>query len=125
MPSSRIIRGQNVPPAKLERARQLRREMTPQEAILWKHLRGDRLGYHFRRQQVIDGFIVDFYCHAAALIIEIDGAIHQQQADYDHERDAVLSARGLRIVRFTNDEIQNNLNHVLQQITALCADPKP
>ena len=72
-----------------ESARQLRQEMTPAEAILWKHLRTDQLGgLHFRRQQVLDGYIVDFYCHAAQLVIEVDGEVHASQHEYDAERDA-------------------------------------
>jgi very-short-patch-repair endonuclease len=68
-----IIPGQTVTKEKLERSRQLRREMTPAEKILWQELRGNKLGVHFRRQQVIAGFIVDFYCHKAGLVIELDG----------------------------------------------------
>jgi very-short-patch-repair endonuclease len=57
----------------------------------WQHLRANQLnGLHFRRQQIIDGFIADFYCHVARLVIEVDGEIHQQQAEYDAERDRVL-----------------------------------
>jgi very-short-patch-repair endonuclease len=73
MGEDHIVVGQKVVPVKLARARQLRREMTPMERALWAQLRDHRMcGLHFRRQQVIDGFIVDFYCHAARLIIEIE-----------------------------------------------------
>jgi len=69
--------------------------MTRAERVLWQRLKAGRLqGWHFRRQQVIDGFIVDFYCHAAGLVLEIDGGVHEQQREYDTERDAVLLARG-------------------------------
>ena len=95
-----IVIGQKVTSTKVRRAKELRRQMTPEEKILWQHLRTNQLnGFHFRRQQIIDGFIADFYCHAARLVIEVDGKIHQHQADYDAERDRVLSARGLQLLR--------------------------
>ena len=72
--SRKIVRGQNVEPENVSRAKQLRREMTPAERALWMLLRRNALdGFHFRRQQVIEGFIVDFYCDAAKLAIELDG----------------------------------------------------
>ncbi len=75
-----IVIGQGVQLAKVERARQLRREPTREEALLWERLRRNQLdGLHFRRQQIIDGFIVDFYCHAAGLVVEVDGPIHTRQ----------------------------------------------
>jgi len=70
MPIKNVIPGQRVAKEKLERARELRREMTLAETILWQELRGNKLGVHFRRQQVIAGFIVDFYRHKAGLVIE-------------------------------------------------------
>lgn len=112
-----IIRGQRVEEAKLQRARQMRRQMTAEEAILWTALRTDRLHrVHFRRQQIIAGFIVDFYCHAAGLIIEVDGPIHDQQKGYDAARDQILRARNLRISRVKNDEVRENLGAVLECI---------
>ncbi|MCD6334861.1 MAG: DUF559 domain-containing protein, partial [Candidatus Latescibacteria bacterium] len=70
----------------------------------------------FRRQQIIDGFIVDFYCHPAGLVVEVDGEIHKQQAAYDAERDRILSARGLRIVRIGNEEVNRDISGVLTRI---------
>ncbi len=92
---------------KKERARELRREMTPAETILWREIRGDRLGVHFRRQQVIAGFIVDFYCHKAGLVVELDGGVHQgrKQKEDDDKRDKALREMGLRILRFKNEEV--------------------
>lgn len=116
-----IVIGQKINPDKIQRAKELRRQMTPAEKILWQHLRGNRLNnLHFRRQQIIDGFIVDFYCHAAKLVIEIDGTIHEQQAEYDEERDKVLSARGLRLLRIKNKAVQQELNQVLLLISQVC-----
>ena len=117
MDKSKIVTGQKVASEKLERAKELRREMTPAEKQLWQRLRANRMdGWHFRRQQIIDGFIVDLYCHQAGLIIEVDGPIHQQQKIKDTERTRALSKRGLRIIRFTNQEVMNNLDQVLRQI---------
>ena len=81
-PPRGIVRGQRIEPEKLARAKALRREMTPQEATLWQRLRKNALnGLHFRRQQVVDGFILDFYCHRAALVLEVDGLSHEGQVD--------------------------------------------
>jgi very-short-patch-repair endonuclease len=121
MSAQNIVVGQRVSSAKIEAAKQLRRHMTPEEKLLWQHLRGNQLnGLHFRRQQIIDGFIVDFYCHAVGLIVEIDGAVHEQQAEYDAERDRLLSARGLRVMRIKNQELERDLPGVLARIAAAC-----
>jgi very-short-patch-repair endonuclease len=108
---------------KRELAKQLRREMTSQETILWQYLRDNRLdGLHFRRQQVIDGFIADFYCHAATLVLEIDGAVHLRQADYDEARDNLIRTRGILILRLPNDRIERELETVLSEISYLAHD---
>ncbi|MGD0950718.1 MAG: DUF559 domain-containing protein [Candidatus Binatia bacterium] len=109
--------------AKVQRAKQLRRQMTEAELILWQRLRRNQLrGFHFRREQVIDGFIADFYCHAAGLVIEVDGGVHCGQAAYDEERDRVLSQRGLRVLRIGNDEVQRDLDGVLGRIAQACKE---
>ena len=119
MPIKHIIPGQIINAEKLQRARELRKEMTPAEKILWQELRGNKLGSHFRRQQVIAGFIVDFYCHSAGLIIELDGDIHQEQQEYDDDRDKILENMGLRVVRYSDDEILQDLPKVLNQINGI------
>jgi very-short-patch-repair endonuclease len=114
-----IVRGQKINPQKLKRAKEMRRNMTPAERKLWAALRRNQLdGLHFRRQQIIDGFIVDFYCHAAGLVIEIDGPIHgkPEQAEYDAERDRILAARGLHLLRVRNEDVIQNLEEVLECI---------
>ena len=122
MPEPGIVRGQRVTRAKAQRARELRADMTPQEQALWARLRGNRLsGLHFRRQQVIDGFLADFYCHAARLVIELDGLIHLRRADYDRERDKVIAAHHLLVIRMSNDEIEQQLDEVLQRLATICA----
>ena len=90
--------------------------MTPAEKILWEELRANKLGVYFQRQQVIQGFIVDFYCHKSTLVVEVDGDIHDLQKEEDERREKVLSALGLRIVRFRNDEVMKNLSAVVGQI---------
>ncbi len=95
--------------------------MTNSEKSLWEKLRTNKLlGLHFRRQQIIDGFIVDFYCHKIKLIIEVDGEIHQSRIEYDNLREEILTSRGLFIVRFSNKEINNDLESVLKRITEIC-----
>ena len=96
-----IVIGQRVAAAKAVQARRLRQQMTAEEKQLWQRLKGNRLGFHFRRQQVIDGFIVDFYCHAVGLVIEVDGEIHERQAESDAERDRIPNVPPLYPFRYT------------------------
>ena len=116
MPVKNIIPGQRVTKEKQERARELRRDMTPAEKILWEELRANKLGVHFRRQQVIQGFIVDFYCHKAGLVIEVDGDIHDLQQEEDTRREKALQEMGLKIVRFRNDEVLKDLSAATEKI---------
>jgi very-short-patch-repair endonuclease len=103
-----------------ERAKQLRQEQTASEASLWQELRAHRLGgYKFRRQHPIGRFIVDFYCAERRLIIELDGSIHDQQQEYDHEREELLLQQGYTIIRIANAEIEADLAGVLQRILDL------
>lgn len=123
MPVPNIVRGQRVTPGMLERAKQMRRELTPHERILWNALRRNQLdGCHFRRQQVIDGYICDFYCHAASLVVEADGPIHDAQRGYDEERDETLARRGLLIMRVHNEEVERDLAGVLERIRRACLE---
>ena len=101
----------------LSRARHMRAEDTLAEKLAWRLLRNRRLlGLKFRRQVPIDSFIVDFYCHKAALVVEVDGDIHDLQREEDARREAALRELGLRIVRFRNDEVLNNLSTVIKMI---------
>jgi very-short-patch-repair endonuclease len=111
-----IVTDQIVTKAKLERAKELRREMTPAEKLLWQEVRANKLGVRFRRQQVIQGFIVDFYCHQVGLVIEVDGDVHDLQKEEDERREKVLSEIGLRVVRFKNDEVVRNVSAVVGKI---------
>ena len=117
MPVKNIVLGQRVSTKQLENAKELRREMTPAEKILWKHLKANRLdGLHFRRQQIVHGYFADFYCHQNEVIVEVDGGIHDLQKVYDAGREAYLRSLSFRIIRFTNEEINKNLKGVLQKI---------
>ena len=122
MPVNNIVIGQKVSRELHERARELRRNMTSTEKNLWEKLRHKRLnGLQFRRQQIINGYIVDFYCHSKALIVEVDGEIHDAQKDSDSERDNNLIAGGFSILRFTNEEVKNDLATALQKIIEACS----
>jgi len=116
-----VVRGQRINQVKLARAKEFRRSMTPEEASLWEELRGNKLhGLHFRRQQVIDGLIADFYCNDAGVVIEVDGPIHEASRDYDRQRDLVLNGRGLTVIHFANDEVRLRLDNVLRTIRLAC-----
>jgi very-short-patch-repair endonuclease len=100
-------------------SRELRRVSTPAEQRLWECLRDRRLlGLKFRRQQPLHGYIVDFYCAEHRLVVELDGAVHQDQEQqaYDDYRDGQLHERGLTVLRFTNGEVQQRLEAVLGRI---------
>jgi very-short-patch-repair endonuclease len=123
MPVRNTVIGQRVGREKAERARALRREMTPAERVLWGRLRGNRLnGRHFRRQQVIAGFIVDFYCHAAGVVVNVDGEVHEGLGQQDEERDAILRGRGFRIVRLRNEEVLGDVEEALARIEEVCGE---
>lgn len=123
MPARNIVIGQNVTSGKVQRAKELRKNMTEAEKILWQSLRANRLnGWHFRRQQIIGGFIADFYCHVAALVIELDGEIHETQQEQDNERAELIREYGIEVIRFKNEEILKQLPHVLQKIDSLCKE---
>lgn len=120
MPKPAIL-GQKINPQKIQLAKELRHTMTQEESILWQKLRANRLnGLHFRRHQVILGFIVDYYCHAASLAIEVDGEIHKQQFEEDAARDEILANNGFKVLRFENHQIRETLDEVLTMILAAC-----
>lgn len=101
------------------RAKELRKRMTPAEKILWEKLRGKSLGeLKFRRQHPISKYIVDFYCHSEKLVIELDGSVHDllDQKEYDSGREFELSELGLKIIRFTNEEVIDSSDEVLKRI---------
>lgn len=102
-------------------ARELRQRMTPAERVLWQALRGHQLdGLQFRRQHPFRFCIVDFYCPARRLVVEVDGPIHLAEREADARRDAILADLGLRVLRVTNDEVLGDLPGTLERIRRAC-----
>jgi very-short-patch-repair endonuclease len=108
-----------------ERARQLRKHLTPSERTLWQALRGRRLdGYKFLRQHPVlvddngrETFVVaDFYCAEARLIVEVDGTVHANQQERDRARDLATDLRGYRVMRVKAEDVQGNLLELLARI---------
>ncbi|MDZ7804433.1 endonuclease domain-containing protein [Thiohalophilus sp.] len=98
-------------------ARNLRNNSTDVERLLWKYLRKQQLdGYKFRRQVVIEPYIVDFACFEAKLIIELDGGQHQLEEEKDRERDEFLKRCGYIVLRFWNNDVINNIEGVIETI---------
>jgi very-short-patch-repair endonuclease len=112
-----------------EKARWLRKNMTRQEVKLWVKLRDLReLGFHFRRQSPISSYVVDFECRRSRLVVEVDGGHHGFEAirSKDVERDSALRAAGYRVLRFWNNQIDQELEAVLETIVAaLCEESPP
>jgi very-short-patch-repair endonuclease len=114
----------------VKRARALRKALTPQEVKLWVHLRSWRpLGHHFRRQVPKDGYILDFVCLRSRLIVEADGGQHgfEKNIRSDAVRDAHFRQHGFEILRFWNNDIDENLEGVLETIFSKIegSDPIP
>jgi len=106
-------------------ARQKRKEPTNAEEKLWKNLRNRQLiGFKFRRQHVVERFIVDFYSAEAELVIEIDGPSHQYSKEDDLIRQAYIESLGLQLIRFSNDDVLKNLDGVLEKISAILKSPR-
>jgi len=106
-------------PQTFAKAKSLRRKMTKAEIVLWEELKTKKLNnLKFRRQHPIHHFIADFYCHELSLIIEIDGGYHnnKEQREYDIQREKLLKFQDVRIIRFTNEEVLNNIEKIKQQI---------
>jgi very-short-patch-repair endonuclease len=113
---------QDVPSAKRQFARQLRREMTEAEDKLWRELRSRQLDrIKFRRQVPVGPYIADFACLEAALIVELDGSQHAESRR-DAIRDAELKRRGFRILRFWNDDVLKDIDGVCDTIIAYVRD---
>ena len=97
-------------------ARELRKNMTPAEILIWEKIREKSLGIEFHRQVPILNYIVDFYCHEIGLVLEIDGNIHDHNFLEDAKRQGEMEANGLHFLRFTNEEVLKNTENVLVQI---------
>lgn len=109
---------QGASPELFRYAKQMRHEPTEAEAILWKALSNRKLGYKFRRQHPLGRYIVDFYCHQKRLAIEVDGGYHQDEAQrqYDEKRTEHITSSGIKELRFSNEEVINGLQQVLETI---------
>ena len=109
------------------RAQQLRREATPAERALWKHLSGKKFGgFKFSRQIPFGLFVCDFLCRSDRLAIELDGESHEMRQQEDADRDRFITKQGVRILRFSNTEIFKNMEGVLISIElALKEGPPP
>lgn len=111
----------------LARVRELRCEMTPQEKQLWAHLRNRRFeGFKFRRQMWLAGYVADFACPSARLVVEADGSQHADRPGYDAARTETFQRLGWRTLRFWNNEVDSELEAVLTAIRApLANNPSP
>ena len=104
-------------------ARQLRQQLTPAETRLWEAIRNRQLnGLRFRCQHPVGRFIVDFYCPAYKLAVEIDGDVHLERVEYDTARTDRLEDYGYRVIRFKNDEVLTNLDRVLNAIVQFASE---
>ena len=102
----------------IKRARYLRKEQTFAEALLWSRLRNRALGgYKFKRQVPMEQYIVDFACHSPGLVIELDGEWHTFRSEFDQKRTKLLETLGYKVKRFSNNEVLQNINLVLIQIS--------
>ena len=118
---SKRTRRIRTPAAVQQRAKELRQYMTPAEKALWQRLRARRLnGLKFRRQHPLGPFIADFYCAAHRLVIEVDGDIHETQAERDEVRTEQFEAYGYRVIRFSNVQVEQDIEAVLAEIVAAC-----
>jgi very-short-patch-repair endonuclease len=109
----------NRTPGKTVLARRLRRDGTDVEKKLWHRLRNGQIcNARFRRQHPAGGYILDFYCPALALAIELDGGQHAQSGPRDRERDTWLKQKGVTVLRFWNTDVIDNMNGVLEVIAA-------
>jgi leucyl-tRNA synthetase len=119
-----VVKLQRVTDERREQARRMRRNMTEAESALWAMVRDRRLGVKFRRQQVIDGFIADFYCEELRLAVEADGGWHARPAQRvrDAHREGAFLLRGIRTIRFANGEVLANAAHIRETLVRLVVE---
>ena len=113
-------------PGRRQRARQLRRQLTPTEGILWREVRNRRfIGYKFRRQHPIGPFFADFACIECKVIVELDGETHLGFEERDELRTNYLQTHGWLVLRFWNTQVYDELEGVLEVIYRACHERKP
>jgi very-short-patch-repair endonuclease len=102
----------------IERRKRLRKNLTATELILWTAVRNNKLGIRFRRQYGVKAFVLDFYCPARKLAIEVDGGVHltDRQSAIDKDRQRIIENLGIKFLRFTNEQVRQNLTAVLKSI---------
>ena len=109
----------------MQRRKALRNRLTPAEAALWNRLKKSQLaGKKFRRQHSFGYYIIDFYCPSAKLVVELDGSIHdtEEAHRYDRQRDAFMTSLGLKVLRFRNEDVLQNMSGVLMEIERCLLD---
>ena len=104
-----------------KRAKGLRRALTVPERVLWQMLRRNQQQLHFRRQHAVGPYILDFYCAAAKLCVEVDGTGHEQAADHDEQRTRWLNGQGIRVLRFSTEAIEMQPAAVIATIAQAAA----
>ncbi len=104
----------------IDNAKQHRSDPTVAEKIVWEHLRAKQIDLKFRRQHLIDKYIVDFVCLEKRLVVEIDGKYHEQNKEQDDFRTSVLESLGYKVIRFTNEEVIANIDSVIASIKETC-----
>lgn len=114
-------------PSALKNAKRLRREMSLPEVLLWRYLRGQPMGIKFRKQHPIDHYVVDFYCAAKRIAIEIDGVSHDMgdRPARDAHRDSRLREMGVEVVRIAAADVLRDVGESAEAIVRLCADGPP
>ena len=116
----RVIRNQKINPKKLELARHFRKNPTESEDAVWQMLRNRQIkNLKWRRQQVIDGFIADFYCAELNVVLEIDGSVHEKEEvkEYDEYRTSVFESKGIRTYRLRNEDCdKQHLSELIEKI---------
>ena len=107
-------------------SRQLRKEQTKEEALLWYNFLS-KYPVRFRRQYIIGNYIVDFYCHKAKLVVELDGSQHYDESGmiYDKQRTEYLESQGLNVLRFSNLDVQRQFQSVCEAISIACTNTLP
>ena len=123
--SDKISMFYNAKPIIFERAKAMRENMTRAEKAVWDLLKEKKvLGLRFKPQHPIDIFIADFYCHPLKLVVEIDGGVHisEDQIEYDIGREAELDRFGIKVIRFTNEEVERDIIHVQNEIERICKE---
>ena len=121
--SDKISMFYDAKPIIFERAKAMRENMTQAEKSVWELLKLNKmLGLRFKPQHPIDIFIADLYCHQLKLVIEIDGGIHKSvdQREYDIGREAELEHWGIKVIRFTNEEVESNIDQIQSEIERIC-----